>query len=182
MRSSRRVILGVLLAGTIGIAVGVEDPRETADPSRWLEKAMQAGLTEIELGTQAQSKASSAEVKAFGARMIKDHRQVNDDLAVIARRMKLPLPASLDPEHRAMVEEVTAKRGTEFDALYSQHMVSDHAKAIDLFTQATQGTDRELAAFARKVLPILKAHKALADQLAARAGSPVTSSSSNEKS
>jgi putative membrane protein len=58
-------------------------------------------------------------------------------------------------------------------------MVTAHSQAIDLFTQATQGTDRELAAFARQTLPTLQHHKQMADELAARAGSSVTSSSSS---
>jgi putative membrane protein len=174
-------IIYLLVASTAGAAFAVEDPRETADPSRWVEKAAQASLTEIESARLAQKRSRSPEVQTFAARMIADHGRLNEELAVVAKRKGLDVPAALDAEHRAILNELEAKSAGQFDALYSQHMVTDHASALDLFTQATQEKDRELAAFASKTLPILKEHKEMADKLAAGAGTSVKSTSSGEK-
>jgi putative membrane protein len=46
-------------------------------------------------------------------------------------------------------------------------MSLDHAKAVALFSQASNGSDKELAAFAKKTLPVLQEHKKLADSLSA---------------
>src|SRR5215210_6972484 len=43
--------------------------------SDFLVKAASGGMMEVELGRMAEQKASNAEVKAFGSRMVKDHSQ-----------------------------------------------------------------------------------------------------------
>ena len=178
MRALPLLLFSLLSCGWLAAA---EDPRETADPSRWVEKAMQDGLTEVALGRIAQEKGTSAAIRAFGARMVADHSKANTTLASLAARKQFEVPTTLDSAHRGMVEEVSAPSGARFDALYSQHMITDHGRAIDLFTQATQGVDQELAAFARSILPVLKEHKRLADRIGAATGSEVKASSSNEK-
>jgi predicted outer membrane protein len=48
--------------------------------------------------------------------------------------------------------------GTAFDLQYMRMMLQDHLQAIALFTSATQSTDPEVRAYARKTLPVLQAH------------------------
>jgi putative membrane protein len=137
-----------------------------ADPSSFVKKAALAGMTEVELGKLAASKGRSDAVRAFGERMVKDHGAANTELARIAGTQQLQVPKALDGEHKAIVEKLSAKSGSEFDAAYSQQMMADHAKAIALFEGATQSTDAHLAAFAKQTLPTLKEHQRMAHALA----------------
>lgn len=157
---------GALLVGS-AFALGNEGKVSKAgeDPQTFVENAAQAGMTEVELGKVAQQKGKSAEVKAFGAQMVKDHGKANAELASIAKPKKLMVPMKLDTKHQEMVDELSAKSGAEFDAAYAEHMAMDHGKALELFTGASQGSDAELASFAKKTLPTIKEHKKMADSL-----------------
>lgn len=173
--------LATLVALMAPALSAAEDPRETADPSRWVEKALQDGLLEVALGKAAQEKGQSAAVRAYGARMVADHAKLNTALASLGTRKGLNVPQALDPAHRSMVNEVSAATESRFDSVYAQHMITDHARVIALFTQATQGADRDLASFAQSALGTLKEHKRLADALGAAAQSDVKSKSSTEE-
>jgi putative membrane protein len=131
----------------------------------FVKKAALGGMTEVELGKLAQSKSKDSNVKAFADRMVRDHSKANAELTGIAKGKGVEVPMSLDAEHQAMVKDLSGKSGTEFDTAYSKHMVMDHAKTIALFEGATQNSDADLAAFARKTLPTLKEHKQMADAL-----------------
>ena len=48
-------------------------------------KASQGGMTEVEAGKLAQEKGASQDVKDFGAMMVKDHTQNNEDLMALAQ-------------------------------------------------------------------------------------------------
>jgi putative membrane protein len=181
LMSRLAVSVALLVLGVVAPVYAAEDPRDTADPSRFVEKAIQDGLTEVQMGKVAQEKSTSTDVKAFGARMVTDHGNTNAELAAIAKKKNLKVPTALDSEHRALVTKLTAESGANFDAAYSHQMTTDHAKAIDLFTQATQGMDSELAAFSRKTLPTLKEHKAMADNLARRTLGNVPTRSSSDR-
>jgi putative membrane protein len=55
--------------------------------------------------------------------------------------------------------------GTAFDVQYMRMMLQDHQQAIGLFTSASQSSDAEVRAFAKKTLPALQAHFAHAKQV-----------------
>jgi putative membrane protein len=153
----------LLMGGALASAG--EGSKAKADPATFTEHAAQAGMTEVELGKIAQTKGKSADVKAFGAQMVKDHGKANMELASIAKPKGLTVPTKLDAKHQAMVDELSAKSGAEFDAAYAEHMAMDHDKAVDLFTSASQSSDKDLAAFAKKTLPTIKEHKKMAEAL-----------------
>jgi putative membrane protein len=138
---------------------------EPETPKTFVSKAAQDGMTEVELGKLAATKAQSPEVKKFADRMVKDHGKANMELETIAKAKSLQVPKKLDAEHQSMVDELSGKSGAEFDASYSQHMAAAHGKAVALFESGSRLSDAELAAFAKKTLPTLKEHKQMADSL-----------------
>ncbi len=64
-----------------------------------------------------------------------------------------------------MLDALSSKNGKDFDQAYAEHMNMDHSKAIALFESAAGSSDPDLAQFAKKTLPTLKEHKALAQKL-----------------
>jgi putative membrane protein len=145
---------------------GTADPGGS-DPATFVKKAAVAGMTEVELGKVAASKSQNDTIRAFGERMVKDHGKAGAELMSIASSKHLPVPKAMDAEHRTIVDKLSSKSGSEFDAAYSQQMMADHAKAIALFEAATKFRDAELAAFAKQTLPTLKEHQRMAHALAA---------------
>ena len=138
-----------------------------ADPAAFVKKAAEGGMTEVELGKIAQSKAQDPAVRKFADEMVKDHSKANAELETLAKSKGISVPESLDPQHKAVVQKLSAKSGAEFDAAYAKQMVEDHDKTIALFQRAAKSSDPDLAAFAKKTLPTLQEHKQMADSLPA---------------
>jgi putative membrane protein len=139
--------------------------RDGADPATFVTKAAQGGMTEVALSKAAATKSNDASVKKFAQQMVQDHQKANDELSAIAQKTGLNVPASLDAEHQAVVQKINNKSGGEFDQAYGRQMALDHAKTVALFEGATQSSDADLAAFAKKTLPTLREHKQMAGKL-----------------
>ena len=62
-----------------------------------------------------------------------------------------------------MADKWATLHGAAFDQAYMAGQLADHEEAVRLFTtQAQQGKDAELKAFAAKILPALQGHLQLA--------------------
>ena len=98
--------------------------------------------------------------------MVTDHGKANSELESLAMRKGLTPPKQLDAEHKEMLDALSSKKCRKlFDQAYAEHMNMDHSKAIALFESAAGSSDPDLAQFAKKTLPTLKEHKALAQKL-----------------
>ena len=161
-------------------------PSTTASPSAastqpseqdrtFATKAAQGGMAEVELGRVAASKASSADVKQFGQKMVDDHTRTNEKLKALAERKQITLPTDLDAEHKQAQAQLSTLTGDQFDRQYMRMMVMDHQKTIDLFrTQANSGSDADLKSFAQQTLPALEQHLKMAQDMS-RSLQPVAS-------
>ena len=126
-------------------------------------EAASGGLMEVELGNLAQTNASSAAVKQFGQQMVTDHSKANDELKSIASAKNITIPTAPSGKHQDHINELKSKKGAEFDKAYMSMMVDDHQEDVDKFqSEADNGNDAEIKAFAAKTVPILKTHLELA--------------------
>lgn len=132
--------------------------------TNFVKNAAMGGMMEVKAGQMAVKKGKSASVKAYGARMIKDHTLANAQLKTIAAKKgySTAVPAMpADP----MLANAT---GTEFDKNYITMMVADHKKTIALFENASANAkDASVKAFATKTLPKLRQHLATVESIAA---------------
>lgn len=121
--------------------------------------AATGGMMEVELGNMAQQKAKSQRVKDFGKMMVDDHSKINANLKDIASKKDIDLPASVTPDQRKDIDELSKKSGADFDKAYVDMMINDHKKDIDAFKKA-QGdvSDNDLKNFIINSLPILQKH------------------------
>jgi putative membrane protein len=143
---------------------GAADGR-SLDPATFVTEAAQGGLTEVAVSKAAEASSQDPKVKRFAAQMVSDHTKANDELASLAKSKGLRVPTSLDAKHQAVVQKLSNQKGAEFDAAYGRQMKEDHAKTVALFQAATQTSDPDLAAFAKKTLPTLEEHKHMAGEL-----------------
>lgn len=128
------------------------------DTSSFMHKAAIGGMMEVELGNLAQQQASSAQVKEFGALMVKDHSKANAELKRIADAKKVMLPTAYPEKEQKHVDEMKKLKGVDFDKHYMSMMVDDHKKDIALFKAATNNSDTSISKFATKTLPVLETH------------------------
>jgi putative membrane protein len=138
-----------------------------ATPSAFAAAAAEDGETEVALGGLALRKSSNDQVRKFAQKMVQDHGQANQELESIVKRQGLILPTKLDEKHEAMVRSLEAKSGVAFDKAYAELMAKDQANAVAMYESASNSSDPDLAAFAKKSLPTLQEHEQLADNLRA---------------
>ena len=139
----------------------------SAADAQFLQEAAAAGLAEVDMGHMAAERAGRTEVKSFGQRMVDDHNQANAELATLASRKGVTLPAETPAAAHTDMQSLSNMSGADFDKSYTKMMVSEHQKAVALFQRASESsTDPEIKAWASKVLPTLKAHLSTVKRLA----------------
>ena len=137
------------------------EAKEAFSDKHFLVKAAQGGMTEVELGQIAQQKGNSDEVKKFGATMVSDHTQANNELKGLAQQKGITVSTKLDASHQATVDRFNKLSGADFDRAYVHDMVEDHQKDAAEFEQAsTSAKDPDVKAFATKTLAVVKNHLA----------------------
>lgn len=136
-----------------------------ATPATFVKTAAEDGLTEIALAKLAETRSSNSDIKQFAQKMDRDHGQANAQLAQLAHTKGLTVPNELDERHQAMVTAMSHKSGAAFDASYSEHTAKAHANAVAMFESAAQSSDKDVAAWANKILPTLREHQQMANNL-----------------
>jgi putative membrane protein len=129
------------------------------------EKAAQGGMTEVEAGKLAQEKASSQDVKDFGAMMVKDHTQNDSDLTALAQTKGVTLPADLDLMHKAMIDKLNMSSGADFDKAYIKNQIAGHKKMLALMQKEEASSDSDFKAFATKTADAVQMHLSKAEEL-----------------
>jgi predicted outer membrane protein len=131
------------------------------DSQSFVKRAAQSNLAEIKVSQLAQSQAHSPAVKQFAQKMIDDHTKANSELAQLAQTKNLKVPDDTDLMHKASMKMLQSKSDESFDTAYMKQMDKDHKKTIELFQSAAASpkVDKELQAFASKVLPKLQDHE-----------------------
>ena len=162
----------ILLAVVVGVAQnsnqsgGQTGAAVSSMDQKFAMTAAMDGMTEVELGRLATERGASDAVKQFGQRMVDDHSKANDELKQWAATAGVTLPTALDAKHQAMVAKMSRLSGAAFDKAYSQNMVKDHTKAVQLFQrEADRGADSGLKTFASTTLPTLQEHLRMARDL-----------------
>jgi putative membrane protein len=155
-------------ATTTGATGGTSSAMAPED-KEFMSKAGMGGLAEVQMGNLALQKASSADVKAFGQRMVTDHSKANEELQQLATTKGVALPTELAGEHKDAMEHLSSLSGKDFDKAYMKHMVEDHVKDVGEFEKAsTTAQDSDLKAWAGKTLPTLKEHLQLAQTVSGK--------------
>ncbi|MBN3923092.1 DUF4142 domain-containing protein [Nostoc sp. NMS4] len=148
-----------------------ESPSPTASPTtpgqntpssldkQFITEAAQGGLAEVQLGELASKQGASNAVKEYGQRMVTDHTQVNNQLKQLATQKGVTLPTTLDSKNKQIQQTLARFSGAKFDRQYLNQMLQDHEKDVSAFqTEAEQGQDSEVKAFAAQTLPTLQEH------------------------
>lgn len=128
---------------------------------RFLEKAAKSGQEEVEISNIAVERTSNPDVKRFAQMMVDDHGRANEELAALAQKYNVELPAKGTNE-----EKWRRRDAKDFDRDYIKTMISDHKDAVSLFRkEAKDGTAPDVLEFARKTLPKLEQHYERANDL-----------------
>jgi putative membrane protein len=141
------------------ITIKSDSSAKAISDTTFASKASISGVAEVALGKMAASKGTDSKIKDFGKMMVMDHGKANAELMSIAKTKNIMLPAALDTEHQAKSDSLSKLTGKDFDKGYVQVMIEGHKKTLALMqTEASNGKDAELKAFAAKTAPIVQMH------------------------
>lgn len=166
----------LLLLGASGSALAQSSPNTktavSSTDSTFMKHAAAGNMAEIDMGRMALNKSSDAQVKQLAQRIVDDHTAANAKLKTLAESKHVTLPAGPTPDARKAAASMRKMDGSAFDKAWSKHMVTDHQKAIKMFTKASSNSkDPDVRNFAQATLPVLKTHLEMAQKLvAAEAG------------
>jgi putative membrane protein len=163
MRTTHKLLSVTLLLASAAFATQAYAKSDSA----FLKDAAHAGAAEIEASKLAQTKAKSADVKAFADSMVTDHTKVADELKALAATKNVKLPEGPSIKQKAELKLIDAGDNDKFDERYAKHFgVKAHKDTIKLFEDASRDAkDPEVKAWATKTLPGLKHHLEMAQAL-----------------
>ncbi len=165
----------LLLASALALAATGGAPAARAQQAHALsrqdrtfaEHAMAGGMMEVQLGRLAQDHAGSQPVRAFGERMVRDHKANIHQLTAVAEPLGITPPSPLPAEQQHQIDKLSALYGPQFDNTYMAMMVQDHQNDIrDYHKEVQNGKNSGLRHYAEQTLPMLQRHLALAEDLA----------------
>ena len=158
------LILSCGLAAVVNTAA--EEPMVDNTDRGFIKSVYQNGLYEIQMGALGKSKSASAEVKAFGEQMIADHGKANAEVKILAASKKVELAAEPALLGEAKYKFLEMKSGADFDKAFAARMLDDQKKAVKVFEKvAEEAKDADVKAFAIKMLPTVKMHLSMAEEL-----------------
>ncbi|HEX3809336.1 MAG TPA: DUF4142 domain-containing protein [Rhizomicrobium sp.] len=134
----------------------------------FVKKAAISDMFEIQAAQLAQSQSKSAEIKAFAARMVRDHTKSTAALkAILSTTNQTGLaPSAIDSEHMTMLSEL--KTGRDFDETYVHQQVMAHEDAVALFkSYSASGEDPQIKKFAAQTLPTIEDHLSMIQKISA---------------
>jgi len=124
-----------------------------------------ANQVDIDAGKLAESKGSSAEVKAFGKQMVTDHSGVNKQAVALVTRLKVkpednPTSQSLKSAGADNIASLKKLSGAAFDKAYVDHEVTYHQQVLDAIdkTLIPSAQNAELKALLVAVRPAFVGH------------------------
>jgi putative membrane protein len=168
-RTLPHLIAGLLIA-TAPLALYAQEKDVsggTPTDAFFFKNAGQSNLDEIELSKIAAERASSPKVKAFAQKMVAEHTRANEELQDLKDGDKsYPRATQPRPEADKQADALERMSGKEFDQAYIKIMIADHETAVaQMEAEIEKGTNDKMKAYARKMLPKIKAHLAEAKGL-----------------
>lgn len=145
------------------------EPAKVTPTATFVQQAVVGNLFEVESSKLALDRSQNATVKTFAKGMVDDHSAAGVKLAdAVDQAKQARPPLKLDARHQAILDDLAAKKGADFDKLYVEAQHKAHVEAVALFeSYAATGEDSRLKALAGELLPKLKDHLARIDKIAA---------------
>jgi putative membrane protein len=172
MTQLSRFVFTVAIAGSLALPAAAA--AQAVNDAQIASIVVTANQVDIDAGQLAATASSSAEVKAFGEMMVRDHTGVNKSAVDLATRLKLtpqdnPTSQSLKSAGDANIAHLKTLSGTAFNRAYVDHEVAYHQQVLNaLDTTLIPGAQNaELKALLVKVRPAFAAHLAHAKRLQA---------------
>jgi putative membrane protein len=125
---------------------------DTVFVKEFAEMAGRSNNYEIAAATIAEQKAQDPALKAYARHMIEDHGAMAIEMnnkAVLAGP-QFTIPVTLDSKHQAMIDQLNAASGSQFDMLYVSQMRQSHKDTYELLNAfSDRGNESNFQEFAQ---------------------------------
>ena len=129
-----------------------------AEALNFIKQGIEGGLTEVKAANLALQNSANPRIISFANKLIVDHTAAGAELKKIEGDKYVTGNDTVNAEHKHMITKLSTKIGVEFDKAYIRMMIPDHEEAIRLYESVEHNTSGTIQAFAKKTLPLLKAH------------------------
>ena len=153
------------LTGAVSAASAKEQPGQ-----KFITKAIEGNLAEVQLGQLAQQKGASDGVRTFGQQLVTDHTAANQKATAVAGQMSVTPPSEPNKQQKAVYDRMAKLSGDAFDRQFVKHMVDDHKKDVAEYQKAAKRKNDPAAGYADETLPTLQQHLQTAQSLTKDAG------------
>ena len=148
---------------------GIDDSKFDYD-SEFVVAAASSNMLEMALGNLAQQKGIATEVREWGKKMEDEHGAAEQQLRIIAYREKITLPGAMGQEARDVYDDVDDRKYLGFDKKYLRTLKDLHEADLKRYAEAaTKLHSPALQQYAAQMLPLLRQHEQLLNQLYERA-------------
>jgi putative membrane protein len=143
--------------------VPVPPPLASVDQT-FVNAAASSDATEIQTSQLAATKARSARIKTFAAKMVTDHTATTQQLTTLVQGKGATVSPAADQD---LQTKLTADKPRAFDRDYINAQIAGHKAAVKLFQdEIANGQDTDVKSFAQTTLPTIQQHLKLAQQIA----------------
>lgn len=141
-----------------------------------LGKIDAADNEEVQAGQLAQRDAQSNDVKRLGYMLAQDHMANRKQVEQVAKAVGVTPTPPPDAAARQMtaLDQLTAKKGADFDRAFVQMQIDDHQQNIDALKAARATADPKVQALIDSTLPTLEKHLAAAQAAQKKVGGAPT--------
>ncbi|HEY2604461.1 DUF4142 domain-containing protein [Paraburkholderia sp. RL18-103-BIB-C] len=161
------VVATTASAQTAPAAAAADAGRLHAADQTFIADGTKAVATQRDAARIATSRSTDRDVKAFAERVSSDNAKISDALRAASPR-GVDVPKN-DPD-AAVLASINNLRGADFDKVYIEQVaLAGEQKALSAFqAEIASGRDEQLKDAAKKALPTIQEHYAMAQDLAKR--------------
>ena len=135
-----KTILCCTLLASLTCLAAPKAGAQTDDDKKFVATVAQGDRNEIALSEVAEQKATNPAVKTFAEKMVREHKEMSESMKPFAEKWGINPPVDVDSDHKKELDKLNGLSGKDFDKEYIDQMVSDHAKALDAFTDEAKST------------------------------------------
>jgi putative membrane protein len=151
--------LAALSSNVVRAEVNEHTVEGIVSDEEFVRRAWSVGNAEIQLGAVAKEQAMDSDVRVLADQLVADHGRSNNILFAIARDKHVSVSGDLDTVHKARLDALTTRTGTDFDRDYLEGVRVNQEAMVGLFqTESRTGNDPDVRLFATQHLPIMQAH------------------------
>jgi putative membrane protein len=144
---------------------------------QFLARAIQSDIAEVKLAELALQRSNDDGVRELAHRLQTDHTSSMQEATTLARMLSVMIPSAPTEDAQRHYETLARLSGAAFDEAFVEHMVEGHREAVRDFRERAEANDDSanagaVAGLAKKSLPTLEQHLAIAEELHVAAADP----------